>query len=249
MGGRPESSAIGDDVADLERWWLVRRARGSAWYSGAMRAIALVLALAACGPRVHGPEDALRDFARALRAGRYDEAYAYLDEGYRRRVAEPEFRRHLAAHPDEVRRLIGLLSNAVATEEITAEVPVAGGETLSLRWDQGRWSVEGCAIDFYDQSTPRSALRAFVRAMERRRYDVVLRLVPADDREGMSEERMREAFEGEAREEVERLVAALRESLDAPIEVVGDRATMAYGEGATLQLVREGADWKVEDPD
>jgi hypothetical protein len=85
--------------------------------------------------------------------------------------------------------------------------------------------------------------------MERRRYDVVMRLVPDADREGMTEERMREAFEGEGREEVERLVATLRENLEAPIEVVGDRATMAYGEGATLQLVREGELWKVEDPD
>jgi hypothetical protein len=214
-----------------------------------MRVLLVVLALTACGPRGSGPEDTLRAFAEALRAGRYEDAHAYLDEGYRRRVSADELARHLRAHPEEVRRLVGLLSNAVETEEITATVPVAGGEALTLQRDDGDWRVEGRAIDFYDQSTPRGAVRAFVRAMERRRYDVVMRLVPEADREGMTEERMREAFEGEGREEVERLVATLRESLEAPIEVVGDRATMAYGEGATLQLVREGELWKIEDPD
>ncbi|MCB9618616.1 MAG: hypothetical protein H6721_10505 [Sandaracinus sp.] len=219
-----------------------------------MRVIVVLVLLAAsgvtgCGPRGQGPEDTLRAFAEALREGRYEDAYAFLDEGYRRRVAPAELRRHLEAHPEEVRRLVGLLSNAVETEEITAVVPVAGEEALTLRRDDGDWRVEGATIDFYDQSTPRNAVRAFVRAMQRRRYDVVLRLVPTADREGMSEERMREAFEGEAREEVERLVATLRESLDAPIEVVGDRATMAYGEGSTVQLVREGELWKIEDPD
>jgi hypothetical protein len=85
--------------------------------------------------------------------------------------------------------------------------------------------------------------------MERRRYDVVLRFVPDADLEGMTTERMAEAWSGEGREEIERLLANLRDNLDAPIEIVGDRATMSYGERYAVRFVREDGDWKIEDPD
>ena len=49
--------------------------------------------------------------------------------------------------------------------------------------------------------------------------------------------------------EVERLLASLRANLDNPIEEVGDRATMSYGEGAAVQMVLEDGLWKIEDPD
>ena len=44
-------------------------------------------------------------------------------------------------------------------------------------------------------------------------------------------------------------IASLRANLDNPIEEVGDRATMSYGEGAAVLLVLEDGVWKVEDPD
>jgi hypothetical protein len=60
---------------------------------------------------------------------------------------------------------------------------------------------------------------------------------------------MQQAWSGAERESVERMLSALREHLDDPIEVVGNRATMPYGEHARVQLVREGNAWKVEDPE
>jgi hypothetical protein len=134
-------------------------------------------------------------------------------------------------------------------DEVEATVPLPDGDDLSLVLVGGEWRLRGNVVDFYDQSSPRAALRSFVRAMERRRYDVVMRFVPEGDREGMSPERMREAWEGESREEIERLIADLRASLDEPIEIVGDRATMSYGEGSAVQFVREDGRWRIEDPD
>ncbi len=128
-------------------------------------------------------------------------------------------------------------------------MPLPDGDQLTLVLVDGKWRIHGNVVDFYDQSTPRAALRSFVRAMERRRYDVVMRFVPKADREGMSPEQMREAWEGESREEIERLIADLRANLDEPIELVGDRATMSYGDGAAVQFVREEGVWRIEDPD
>ena len=77
----------------------------------------------------------------------------------------------------------------------------------------------------------------------------VMRFVPKADREGMTVERMKQAWEVENREEIERIVANLRANLDNPIEVVGDRATMPYGERFRVQFVREDGVWRIEDPD
>ena len=53
---------------------------------------------------------------------------------------------------------------------------------MSVRDANAMPPIASNVVDFYDQSTPRAALRSFVRAMERERYDVVLRMVPNADR-------------------------------------------------------------------
>ncbi len=214
-----------------------------------MRWTLVALLLSACAARHRSPEATVHRFAEALDRGRYAAAYALMGESYRRRVSLEDFERHLRTYPEEARELSAMLAEAGDTEEITARIPFPDGDALDLVWEDGRWRVAGDVVNFYDQSTPRAALRSFVRAMERRRYEVVLRFVPEADREGMTVERMREAFEGEGREEVERLVANLRANLDRPIEVVGDRATMTYGDSYTVQFVREDGVWRIEDPD
>ncbi|HEY8432414.1 MAG TPA: hypothetical protein VIL20_28780 [Sandaracinaceae bacterium] len=214
-------------------------------------ALALSLLLSGCPGIGAGatPEGTVAAFAAALRDGRIADAYALMSESYRRRVSYEEFERYFRDYPDEVRETARALGERSGRAEQEAVVEYGEGETLRLTREGGQWRVSTDVVDFYDQSTPRAALRSFVRAMERGRYDVVLRLVPEADREGMTPERMREAWEGEGREEVERLVATLRASLDNPIEEVGDRATMHYGDRFRVQFVREDGVWRIEDPD
>jgi nicotinamide riboside kinase len=104
-------------------------------------------------------------------------------------------------------------------------------------------------FEFYRQTTPREALRSFVRAVERRRYDVVLAFVPEQYRERMSADGIRELWEGDQREEILQLLENLRASLDEPIEEVGERASMQYMDRYTCRFVREGGVWRIEDPD
>lgn len=214
--------------------------------------VAAVLAVAcACGSAAAStePEGTIAAFAAALREGRHDEAYAMMSGSYRRRVPFEEFRRHLESNPEEAREAAEVLARPDGPAEEVATLTYADGERLEMIREDGEWRIASNVVDFYDQSTPRAALRAFVRAMERERYDIVMRMVPEADLEGMSPDRMREAWSGENREEVERLLANLRAHLDNPMEQVGDRATMPYGERYTAVLVRENGLWKVEDPD
>lgn len=212
---------------------------------------ALALLAAGCGAIAPGatPESAVDGFARALREGRTEDAYGLMSQSYRRRVPREAFLQMLEQDRAEVRQTAASLAERRSPAEQEAVVEYGEGETLRLVRENGEWRVATDVVDFYGQSTPRVALRSFVRAMERRRYDVVLRLVPERDREGTTVEGMAEAWEGDGREEVERLLAALRASLDNPIEEVGDRATMGYGDRFRVQFVREDGVWLIDDPD
>jgi len=218
-----------------------------------MRRLVLIAALLLGGcpgfDATQTPESTVSAFSRALRDGRVDDAYSMMSESYRRRVGIDEFRRLFRDYPAEVQQTARALTERRGSPEEEATVEYGEGETMRLVRESGEWRVATDVVDFYDQSTPRAALRSFVRSMERRRYDVVLALIPEADREGMTEDRMRETWEGEGREEVERLLANLRAALDNPIEEVGDRATMTYGDRFRVRFVREDGVWRIEDPE
>lgn len=217
----------------------------------AVAAAALLLAACGGGVATGTPEDALATFARALREGDARTAYALTSERHRRRVSEEDFARWMRESPDEIRALAEALSHPAGRAEQQAEVQIPGEGAVQLVRDDEGWRVASDVVDYYGQRTPQQALRSFVRAIARRRWDVVLRLVPAADAEGMTEASIRERWEGEAREEVERLAAGIRAALDAdaPIEERGDHAVMPWGDRYRAQLVREDGLWKIEDPD
>jgi hypothetical protein len=75
-----------------------------------------------------------------------------------------------------------------------------------------------------------------------------LRFVPEAKRQGLNEEQLKKAWEGDQRQQVERVTQALKASLpNLRIEVLGTRATVAYGPGGSVQLVQEQGAWRIED--
>jgi hypothetical protein len=213
-------------------------------------ALALTSVLAACGnPRAEDPHSVLRTYSRALEEGRAEDAYRMLSEEARRGVSLEAFRRMVKDNPDEVREIAKALSRPTATPVVTATVTSSSGQELQLVLENGKWKVEATAIDLYAQDTPRHAIQGFVRAVERRRYDVVLKFVPDSHKEGLDATKLKGAWEGHDKDEIEQVVAGLKQALpSATIEETGDRATMPYNQG-TMQLVRERGLWKIEDFD
>ncbi len=194
------------------------------------------------------PEATVRAFARALNQAKYDAAYALMSADYRKRVSLSQFKTKLSENAQETLAASNALSHIHGSKE-EATVRYEDDQSLRLVRDGKRWYLATNVVDFYDQSTPRAALLSFVRALQRKRYDVVMRLIPSADKEGITTTRMEEAWSGQEREEVERLLSNLREHTDAPIEVLGDHATMPYGGHMRVQFVREGAHWKIADPE
>ncbi len=209
---------------------------------------AALLGAACSAPPAQGPADTLKAYARALEQGQAKKAYALLSDEAQKTITFEAFQRMLKENPDEVRDIAAALSRPSGLPLVRATVTAPTGETLLLVYEEGRWRVDGSAIDLYSQATPEAAVRAFIRAFNSHRYDVLMRFVPESKAEGLDEAKLKKAWEGEQREEMERLTQALEAALPtAKIERIGDRATMAYGAGGTVEFVREAGLWKIEE--
>jgi hypothetical protein len=222
---------------------------------GAARALAASLALSlgllGCAARAGtSPDRVLHDYALAVEAGRAQEAYDLLSSDAKKSISFNRFNSILTENPEEARELGRSLRRPQSgPPRVTATVTGSDGEsTILLVYEQGAWRVDASAIDLYSQRTPEAAVRAFLRAYDNKRFDVLLRFVPEDQREGLSATELKKSWEGEERGDMDRLTAALKASLPtAKVELFGDRATLAFGAGGTVELVRERGLWKIED--
>jgi hypothetical protein len=193
------------------------------------------------------PRETLEAYARALEEGRVRDAYALLTDEAKKSTPFEAFARMVKENPEEIREIVRALSRPASPPVVTAQVTTPDGESLRLLYEDGAWRVDASAVDLYNQETPEAAVASFVRAFENKRYDVLMRFVPDGESEGLNAEKLKQAFEGEQREEVERLTQALRAALPtARVERLGERATMSYGAGGTVELIREEGLWKIE---
>jgi hypothetical protein len=194
------------------------------------------------------PHDALQAYARALEKGNAKDAYALLSDGAQKSMPFETFERMVKENPEDVKAIARALLRPSGTAQVSATVTAPDGQTLLLRFENGKWRVDRSAIDLYAQDTPEAALATFVRAFENKRYDVLLRFVPDSKREGLDRDKLKTAFEGEQLEEVQRITQAIKAALPtATIERLDDRATMSYGAGGTVELLREHGIWKIEE--
>jgi hypothetical protein len=149
--------------------------------------IALLLAtLTGCSAGVpDAPSATLRAYARALEDKRVDDAYALLSDEAKRSIPLDSFRRMVLENPADVLEVAAALARPSGKPVIRSTVTLPGGEELVLVLEGDSWRVDAAAIDLYGQRTPRQALVGFLRAIERKRYDVVLRFVPDQEKAGV----------------------------------------------------------------
>lgn len=197
--------------------------------------------------RLQRPEAAIEAYADALARRDTPRAYARLREVDKRALPPADYGRLLARDAAEAKELAAWLAHA-GPARVTARVKLDDGSELELELAGDHFVLVDPLARFYGQSSPRQALRSFVRAVQRSRWDVVLALMPNAAREGLDAATLGRQLEAR-RQELDRMTALLSASLEAPMEVVGDRATMPYGESYTARLVREGQQWKLEDPE
>lgn len=210
-------------------------------------AAALAAGCATAKP-AQGPKETLDAYAQALKAGRTEQAYSLLSDEAKKQLPFEAFARMVKENPEEVRDIATALARPSGPPLVTASVTAPNGESLLLVYEGGQWRVDGSAIDLYSQASPEAAVRAFIRAFENKRWDVLMRFVPDGKKEGLDAGKLKKAWEGEQKDELARLTQALAAALPtAKFERIGERATMSYGAGGTVELLREGGAWKVEE--
>jgi len=198
-----------------------------------------------------GPGATVGAFGAALARGDYRGAYALTSSDFRTRVSFEAFAAPLLADPAGTKALGQALDTEAAHVQPRVEVDSEAAGAVPLVVEDGRWRIDGpAAVELWGQSTPRSALRSFVRALDQRRYDIVLRLVPNRYRGGLTADALRIYWEEQRKEDGRALLARLRAALEAPITETGDEARMPYGNGAPgeVRFLREDGRWKIDSP-
>jgi hypothetical protein len=211
----------------------------------------LAVALSGCGPKTiatveEAPDGALSRYLAAVRETRFADAYAMMSAAYRKDHDQATFERTLREHKEDVDVAAARLRAGGATVELRAEARYGDGETLPLVVEDGTWRIAADPLDFYPQSTPSEALRSFVRAVDKKRYDVVYRFVPGRHRSSFTVEQLRARWEGDKSAELADELAEVRSHLADPLEIQGDQARLALGEKREARLVREQGVWRIE---
>lgn len=213
-----------------------------------MALVAMLLPAAACGGRTP-PGAALDRYASALRARNYDGAYQLMSSRFRATVSRDEFVAMLRDNPREVADTAERLGSRKRRLEVTAELHYGLGDTLSLVEEHGAWRIATNPLAYYDQTTPRAALRSFLRAYRLERWDVMLRFVPREYAELMNVDKVKQQFTGERKDEMAQLMNQLEASVDEPIDEQGNEASLHYGAGSEVKFVREDGRWRLRDLD
>lgn len=217
--------------------------------------LVVAMFITGCGSSTfsQGPSDTLRAYSRAIQDKRVEDAYRLLSKDAKRSVSLEAFRRMILESPEDASELARSLARPSSDPVVTAKVITPQGDELVLIYENNRWRIDGTSLDFYSQATPKQAIVGFLRAFERKRYDVLVRYVPDSKKAAdanspeLDEARLRESFEGPQKEDFLHLTQALKAALGTSnIEETNDRASMQYGANGTLQLVREHGIWKIE---
>jgi hypothetical protein len=215
----------------------------SLWNDLFVRASCLVVvAMIGCAPHVApGPADTLHAFAEAVRSGRTDDAYALMSADYKKSHDRDAFA-HSLGPADQ--RAAGRLARGRI--ELRAEIELADGERLELVQEPDGWRFARDPLDLYPQRAPDEALRSFLRAVERKRWDVVLRFIPQRFRATITADSLKDRWDGQGAGELKAQLAAVKAHLDEPMELTGDEARLPVGERKQVKLIREEGVWRVE---
>ncbi len=210
--------------------------------------IGALIALVACGGG-KGPSGTLDTYGRALKNRDFGGAYDLMSSGFRGRVSREDYVRMMRDNVREVDETADRLRGKKGSLEVSAEFVYGIGDKMLLVQEGGRWRIASNPLGFYDQATPRAALRSFLRAYHLERWDVMLKFVPNTYREKMDAAKMKAQFTGPSKEAMENMIQSLEANIDDPIIERGNDAKMTYGDRFEVRFTKEDGLWKLKDLD
>jgi hypothetical protein len=211
--------------------------------------VALLAAAGGCGHRAPSPGSTLASYGAALERGDLRGAYAQMSAGYRQRVPYDQFRRQLEAAGGDGKWAGTSLRQHGERWGARLEVPLAADERAVLVREAGAWRLDTPPFPTFNQETPRAALRAFIRAVETRRYDLLVELAPARYRAEVTPEKLQRYWHSRGPERTRALLAALLLALERPVVEEGDEAYIVYQGDRQVRFIREDGLWRIESPE
>jgi hypothetical protein len=213
-----------------------------------MRSVVLCLIVCACN-RGAGPTGTLDHYGRALKNHDFAGAYELMSSSFRGKVSREDYIRMMRDNGREVDETADRLTGRRGSLEVSAEFEYGLGDQMRLVQEDGRWRIATNPLAFYDQSSPKAALRSFIRAYRLGRWDIMLRFVPNTYREKMDAKKMEAQFTGPSKEQMETLMNTLEANVDETITEHGAEARMQYGDHFEVKFVKEDGAWKLKDLD
>jgi hypothetical protein len=190
---------------------------------------------AGCGrPALPDPRKTALDYADAAVRGDSARIYALLSREARRSLGRDGTRRLVR----EARRELEVQGRALraprVTVEATAEVLLSDGSEVELSLEDGEFRVDAAATLPSAARTPAQALDGLRRALVRRSYPALLRVLSVEAR-------------GALERDLRALVDGLQDPASLDVKVNGDRADIELPGGHSVSLKREQGVWRVED--
>jgi len=217
-------------------------------YNAGVRFVVLCLVVLGCTPS-GGPSQTLDKYGRALKNHDFGESYDLMSSSFRGKVSREDYMRMMRDNPREVDETADRLRGKRGSLEVSAEFEYGLGDQMRLVQEDGHWKIQTNPLAFYDQSTPKAALRSFLRAFRLERWDIMLRFVPNTYREKMDVAKMKAQFTGASKEQMETLMNTLEANVDEPIIERGNDARMSYGDKYEVKFLKEDGVWKLKDLD
>src|SRR5678816_4373343 len=133
----------------------------------------VVLGLAGAAACVHGtgPDQTLDRYGLALKNHDFAAAYDLMSASFRVKVTREDYVRTMRDNNREVNETADRLRGKKGSMEVSAEFEYGLGDRMLLVQEDGQWRISSNPLGFYDQSTPRNALRGFLRAYRLERWD------------------------------------------------------------------------------
>lgn len=213
-----------------------------------MRALLCLAVCAAC-TRGSGPNGTLDKYGRALKNHDFAGAYEQMSSGFRGKVSREDYIRMMRDNAREVDETAERLTGKRGSLEVSAEFEYGLGDQMRLVQEDGHWKIASNPLAFYDQSSPKAALRSFLRAYRLGRWDIMLRFVPNTYREKMDAKKMEAQFTGPSKDAMETLMNSIEANVDEPIIEHGNEARMSYGDRFEVKFLKEEGAWKLKDLD
>jgi len=209
----------------------MRASQRSAWVL-----TGVVLLLGACaGPKVPDPKDAVRAYQAAAEKGDAQAIYGMLSKRSQITMRAADVARIVADEKSELAAQAKGLGDSGSVVRASARVRYPDGEDATLALEDGGFRVS-TAFGLPSAHTTREALEELRRALARRSYAALMRILSPSTRS---------AIETDLRS----LVDGLSHPEGLEVQEAGDAASVQIPGGHFVKLRREGGVWRVEDFD